>query len=205
MNANSDTQLRTVSAKENPFVVQRTDSIPFDFRDTPFATMDEFVGHAKTTGFRGAIVGKHGRGKTTLLCGLHSHLKSVGQRDCELFFIPRDRLQQGAALRELADRGREGAIVLVDGLERVPYVARQRLISTSKQFSGFIATTHSRSRLKTLVRCRTSPEVLAAILDSLGAVDEQLKIRAFSLWTTHRGNVRSVLRDLYDLRAEGAV
>jgi len=193
-----------VSAKNNPFVVQRTDAIPFDFRDTKFEGMDDFFGHASGFGFRGAILGKHGRGKTTLLCDLNSHIQKRNH-ECELVFIPRDRNGQCNVIEEASKRGHEGAIILVDGIERLPFISRHRLISASKLFGGFIATTHRPGRLKTLVRCRTSPESLLGILESLGTTNPKLSAHAVSLWSAHRGNVRSVLRELYDLHSEGLV
>lgn len=195
---------RVASARENPFVVQRTDALPFDFRDTPFANINEFFEHVAGAGFRGAIVGKHGQGKTTLLCDLHSLMKKRDQ-DCELIFVPSDRSEQKAVIQNLIDRGCDGAVLLIDGLERVPFFARHHLVSSSKQFAGFIATTHFRGRLRTLVHCQSSPETLVGILQSLGTANENLVSRALDLWANHRGNVRSVLRDLYDLRAEGSI
>ena len=198
----ASTAFSPVSARNNPFVVQRTDAIPFDFRDTPFDGMDDFFDHVSRSQFRGAIVGKHGRGKTTLLCDLNRALKDRNM-DCELLFIPRNRAEQGELLGGSTEKGRRGTILLVDGIERLPFLRRQQLISESKRFAGFIATTHRRGRLPTLLRCQTSVETLMSILKSLGTNSQQTQSAARALLSTHRGNIRSVLRDLYDGFASG--
>jgi len=193
-----------VAARDNPFIVQRTDAILFDFCDTPFVGMEAFAKHVAGFGFRGAIVGKRGRGKTTLLSELHSWLINQSL-DCELAFINRETKLQGDRITQLVQRGNAGAILLIDGLERLPFLARHRFVSQSKSFGGFIATTHQTGRLKTLVRCRSSLKSLQGILDSLGITNPRLRSNAVSLWSRHRGNIRLVLRQLYDDVAEGVV
>ena len=191
-----------VVARENPFIVQRTDAIPFDFRDTPFDAIDDFAQHVSQFAFRGAIVGKHGRGKTTLLADLHRWLVQQSF-DCELVYVARESELQTDLIAKLTRRGNEGAILLVDGLERLRFLTRNRLVWQSKSFGGFIATTHRTGRLKTLVRCRSSLATLQGILDSLGITDPGLRSKAISLWPRHQGNIRLVLRQLYDDVAEG--
>ena len=193
-----------VCAKDNPFIVQRTDAIPFDFHETPFANIESFADHAAAHHFRGAILGQHGRGKTTLLCGLASHLNQQSI-DCELVFFPREKESQAEAIAQTYTRGQNGAIVLVDGFERLGFLARQRMLIQSRSFSGFIATTHRPGRLATLVHCRTSQQTLISVLESLGQDQPEILAAAAPLLSQHRGNVRFVLRELYDQFADGKI
>jgi hypothetical protein len=195
---------RFISAKNNPFVVQRTDAIPFDFQETPFLNMEAFAQHVESNKFRGAILGRHGRGKTTLLCDLHSFFRQQGI-ESELVFLPRERSLQKGNLDNAIQRGESGAIVLVDGLERLPFWTRQRFIGHTKSFAGFIATTHHRGRLPTLLHCRTSQQTLASVLESLGVNQPEIVASSVPLFSKHRGNVRFVLRELYDQFAEGKI
>jgi len=201
MNAIKTNTIR-VSARNNPFAVQRTDAIPFDFGETPFDNLESFYRHVKQFGFRGAIVGKHGRGKTTLLCDFHSFLCQKGT-DSELVFIPRDKVLQYQAIKDAVKSGFGGSIVLIDGLERLSFFTRQRLLSRSRSFGGFIATTHRISRLRKLIHCSTSEQTLASVLHSLSLSQPEITNMSVHLFSKHRGNIRFILRDLYDQFADG--
>ena len=193
---------RCVSAKDNPFAVQRTDALHFDFQETHFVDVNAFAKRAQTLNYRGAILGRHGHGKTTLLCDLHLWLGEQ-QIDCELMFVPREKGLQGAALEKMIRRGQGGCIILIDGLERLPFFARQRLLNKSKSFGGFVATTHRPSRLRKLIHCRTSHRTLLAVLDSLELNQPEIRAAGISLLSKHHGNMRCVLRGLYDQFANG--
>ena len=195
---------RCVLAKDNPFNVQRTDAIPFDFRETHFENLKAFAKHVETFSFRGAILGDHGRGKTTLLCDLNSFFCEQGV-DCELVFLPRETNLQRSAVQSLVRRGQGGAIVMIDGIERLSFLQRQQLIARSKVFAGFIATTHHFGRLRTLIQCRTSQRTLTAVLEALELNRPEIVTSATTLLSKHRGNMRLVLRDLYDQYADGHI
>lgn len=193
-----------VSARDNPFAVQRTDAIPFDFCETPFDDVESFYRHAKAFNFRGAIRGRHGCGKTTLLCDLSRYLGEQ-KIDCELAFLPRETELQLQLVEQVTRRGIDGAIVLVDGIERLPLLARHRLISRSKSFRGFIATTHHVGQLRTLIHCKTSEQTLRSVLNSLDLDQPNIVAAAMPLVSKHRRNLRSVLRELYDQFADGKI
>jgi len=208
MSLNGTTTDRRVCAKNNPFIVDRTDAIAFGFEETDFENIESFAKHAQTFNFRGAILGRHGRGKTTLQHDLHSWL-CEHEIDCEFVFLPREKDLQTGAIENIMRRGQAGAIVLVDGLERLPFFRRQRLVNDSKSFAGFIATTHrpsrsiSSNRLQTLIRCRTSQRTLMAVLDSLELNRPEIRAAGIPLLSKHNGNMRLVLRELYDQYADG--
>ena len=191
-----------VSARNNPLAVHRTDAIPFYFGETRFASIESFYLHVQKFSFHGAILGRHGRGKTTLLCELHSFLRDQ-EISSELVFLPRERQLQRKSIDDLIQHGLSGSVVLVDGLERVSFLARQRILSRSKRFGGFIATTHRPGRLRTLLHCRTSQQTMVETLDSLGLNQPNVITAALPLLSKHRGNIRLVLRELYDQYAGG--
>lgn len=195
-------KLNYVSARDNPFAVQRTDAIPFDFSETSFACIESFYHHVQQFDFRGAILGKHGRGKTTLLCDLHSFLCQQGIRS-ELVFLPREKHLRRQSIDNTIQRGLSGSIILIDGLERATFLARQRILFRSKRYGGFIATTHRPSRLRTLLHCRTSQQTLITTLESLELNRPEIVTAALPLLSKHCGNIRFVLRELYDQCADG--
>jgi hypothetical protein len=62
--------------------------------------------------------------------------------------------------------------------------------------AGLIVTSHLPGLLPTLHECRTTPELLAAIVGELGG--EEAALAAPGLFGRHRGNLRDALRELYD-------
>ena len=94
---------------------------------------------------------------------------------------------------------------MIDGIERLSFFQRQQLIARSRVFAGFIATTHHFGRLRTLIRCRTSQGTLTAVLDALELNRSEIVTAATALLPKHKGNMRLVLRDLYDQYADGQI
>ena len=94
---------------------------------------------------------------------------------------------------------------MIDGIERLPFFQRQQFIARSRGFAGFIATTHHFGRLRTLIRCRTSQFTLTAALDALELNRPGISMSATTLLSKYKGNMRLVLRDLYDQYADGHI
>lgn len=151
--------------------------------------------------YRAAILGPHGRGKTTLLEDLEPHLE---ERDFRVWRItlneahPRLDRADREALRKMGSRD----VLLLDGAERLGRTAWLALRARSRNFGGLVVTSHRPGLLPTLHECETTPELLAGILrDLLGPEAERVDVP--HLFRRHRGNLRDALRELYDVWAAG--
>lgn len=93
-------------------------------------------------------------------------------------------------------------IILLDGAEQLSRWQWFRLRRQTRQAAGLVITDHAPGRLPTLLECRTSPELLSEIVSELlGDEARGCFPRAEKLLRDHRGNIRDVLRALYDERA----
>ncbi|HEY9421332.1 MAG TPA: hypothetical protein VIW92_07960, partial [Thermoanaerobaculia bacterium] len=67
----------------------------------------------------------------------------------------------------------------------------------TRSAGGLVITSHRPGLLPTLYECCTTPELLAGIVrDLLGPKGREIAVE--ELFARHGGNVRQVLRDLYD-------
>jgi len=150
--------------------------------------------------WRGAVVGPHGSGKTTMLDSLAERLEERGQ--C----VHRLRLGVGRGLDEdsrealLAALAR-GEFVLLDGAEQLGPWAWHRIRRAADAAAGLVVTSHRRGRLPLLLATSTTPQTLERCLSKLlgpGALPfsgEQIR----AMWKRHGGNVREALWEAYDL------
>ena len=144
-----------------------------------------------------AIVGPHGSGKTTLLVALVHHLQEAG-RPVELV-----RASMPASFRRLVRTILVipvGGTVAVDSWERLGPIARGivRLVTTWRG-CGVLVTAHRAGGLPVLATCRTTPRLLAAVVDLLP--DAACQVNAGEInaaFSRHAGNLRDALGSLYD-------
>lgn len=154
----------------------------------------------------GAIEGPHGAGKTNLLTAVAGRLAEAGRLAGLL--RPRAR-RDGRHVLWAVVRARPGTTLCVDSWERVGtpwnalvvWAARRRRV-------GLVVTSHRPTGLPTLVRCRTTPALLARLVADLpghgGLIDTTDVEQAYR---TRRGDIREALYDLYDVferRARGS-
>ena len=163
------------------------------------------MGRLAVLRFRAALVGLHGRGKTTLLEELAWRLEQRGLRTRAVTLQEGDR-RLSPTQRETLFRGSTVLdVLLVDGAEQLGRLAWLEIRTRSRAAGGLVITSHRPGLLPTLHECHTSPELLAGIIaemaemagpDSAGSLpsSEELFVR-------HGGNVRDALRELYDCYA----
>jgi molybdopterin-guanine dinucleotide biosynthesis protein len=157
-------------------------------------------------GWRGAIVGKHGSGKTTLLAALQNQWTSAGGCGVHYCFLGRTRQRLATDFDELQHAARSGRLLLVDGVERMTRRQRRALFHFSRAGAGLIVTAHRQTLLPTWVHCRTDWRLMQAVLFELLPSPRASTIQQTrSLFQQHRGNVREVLRSLYDRWSAGLV
>jgi hypothetical protein len=190
----------TVAITTNPFATRwtRPGAIPFDFGGR--CSVDELVRRLANCDWRGAIVGPHGSGKSTLVRTLIPALEAAG-RGAVLITLCDGQKRLPLSLRRL-DRQRGRSIVVIDGYEQLGRLPRWRLQSHCRRRGyGLLVTAHGHCGLPALFR--TGPD-----LAMIERVVEQVlpphggRIRRSDLeraWRRHGENVRELLFELYDL------
>lgn len=186
-------------ARDNPFAVQRVLAIRSRLAGV---TWEVLLDRLAALGFRAALVGPHGHGKTTLLEDLAPRLEERGFRLRSATLRAGDRrlaaAQEETLFRDLSARD----LLLVDGAEQLGRLAWLRLRRKSHAAGGLVITSHRSGLLPTFHECRTSPELLAGIVrDLLESGAEGMSPAPEDLWQRHRGNLRDALRELYDVWA----
>jgi hypothetical protein len=92
-----------------------------------------------------------------------------------------------------------GDFVLLDGAEQMSAWSWRRFVGQCRGAGGILITCHRAGRLPTLHECRTDEDLVADIVASLlGGRDHPAASDLSELYDRHGGNVREVLRELYD-------
>jgi len=167
-------------------------------------TWDEILARLAALGHRAAVIGPHGRGKTTFLEDLAVRLEERGFRIRMVTLHDGERrltTEQERALFLNVDRQ---DCLLLDGAEQLAAGAWRRVERRSRTAGGLVITSHRAGLLPTLVECQTTPVLLAELVHDL--IDEVPgdDLSHGELLARHDGNVRDALRELYDLWAARA-
>lgn len=186
-------------ARDNPLTVQRVRALRYRLRGT---TLVQLRQRLAKLGYRAAIVGPHGHGKTTLMEDLAADLRRDGWEIRGL------RLQAGARRlpreeqRDLFAGAGRSTLLFIDGVDELAPLARWRLLRDSRRAAGLLVASHHAGPLPTLWRCETSAALLRDLLAELGVDPAALPGRpADELFARHRGDLRAALRELYDAYA----
>jgi hypothetical protein len=183
--------VRPVRPADNPFASHRIERVAV----RPADAVEQIVARLETVGWRGAIVGPHGSGKTVLAERLLGPLGSCG----ELVTV---RMQDAAPLRvALAQLPAEldGVVIVLDGAEQLGALAWRRWCRHVQCAAGLVVTQHRPGRLPTVWRCETSPGLLGELIAELAPeLEDAVRRELEALWRRHGGNLRECLRELYD-------
>lgn len=175
-------------ARDNPFASHRVEALPYRLPEG--LTWDELLARLAALRFRAALVGPHGRGKTTLLEELARRLTARGFRVRTVTLRQDERRIDWKRLRGL---GAED-VLLLDGAELLGRIAWLRVRFRCRRAGGLIVTSHRPGLLPTLLECTTSPELLADLVREL--TGEELEVG--ELFARHGGNVRMAFWEMYD-------
>jgi len=179
---------------DNPFNAQRMDAlgyIEFEY------VLSEVASRLERHGYRGAICGPHGCGKTAMLQALGDQLMEHGLTPLPLF-INSDRNQAlPADWRRTIRRAKQTDALLLDGYDLLPMWARAWVWFASRRAGAVVVTTHREVRFKTLARPTPSRILLKQLVEQLAPtlMDE---IDTDRLFDQSGGNLREALRLAYD-------
>jgi len=189
-----------MKARENPFRTERILRIRYRFAHGALALLCR---RWEKQNRLGAIVGPPGTGKTTLLEDLGTRLLQQGQslRWVRLGGNGSERPQ--ALPADFPNRLEPHEVLLLDGAEQLTSRAWRSLRRRSRNAHGLLITAHTEGLLPNLHACQTTLELTEGIVATLlGQSGHPLHGQVTHLFHVHRGNVRDVLRSLYNLAAE---
>ncbi len=189
-----------VAAHRNPFRTNRLAELPFIF--PPGWTTNRLVDRLHATGGRGAVVGMHGTGKTTLLEELGAALASRGwnviQERCDRAVGRRNDLLAELAMAESSDA------ILLDGAGSWSLLWWRRVLKATANEGLLVITAHRPGRLPTLLHTRSSPELLDRLVARLAPKHHsELRPLLPELHRRHCGDCHAILLALYDHLAHG--
>jgi hypothetical protein len=188
-----------MKARDNPFAVERVHAIRYRPLNT---TLDVILAHLHGLNYRAAITGPEGSGKTTLLEDLQGALEREGRKTRLVFVNDTSPLDAPACRRLLAELTPE-EVMLLDGADIVSRSCWSLIKRhTIAHAYGLVITSHRPGLLPTLIECSTTPDLLRQIAAELALAGRPIPSTLLdNLYTRHRGNLRTCLRDLYDLYA----
>jgi len=150
-------------------------------------------------GGRSAIIGPKGSGKTTLL----EELTSVLPGEPVLLRIEGGCRHPWRTARDHLPRPvSPDHSVLIDGAEQLGPLGWRLLLRATRPARILVATLHRPGLLPTLIKCRPDHNLLCELVEELMPVDSrELTPDLEELFQRHGGNIRSCLRELYDVYA----
>jgi hypothetical protein len=186
-----------MKARDNPFAADRVLSVRYELSEGDAGTL---LARLERLRYRGAIVGPHGTGKTTLLEDLEKPLAGLGFRVTHLRLDSETRRLSRRCLSQLAATLGARDFICLDGAEQLGRVRWLMFRWRTRRAGGVLITSHRPGLLPTLIECTTSPALLDRIVTRLAPPMGGGRT-AQDLFARHHGNLRDALRELYDVCA----
>jgi len=187
----------------NPFSTRhvRPGAIPFRF--PPGKSAEGLLERLERNDWQGQIVGPHGSGKSALVATLIDLLERTGRRPW-LIELHDGQRRLPLSRREASALGPD-AVLVVDGYEQLGAWGRCTLRRLRRRRGvGLVVTSHHSVGLPDLFRTTTSLALARRIVGDLleGAPSRVAADEVDRPFTSHEGNMREILFDLYDLHEQ---
>lgn len=200
---------RFLPARKNPLCIDKVTNLPFRF---PTGNWKSEMLRLEHMGYRASIVGLQGSGKSTLLSELNLRLQRKGVA-AHFLFIPNlgtwsrglhreKRFNPSAEVADAIHASLQGKVVLVDGIERINFFLKRRLLKKTIGHS-LVVVQHKKSKLPTWIHCETNQALMKQLLEELGLNQTEILAAAHDAFEKNGGNIRMALRELYDQFAAG--
>ncbi len=192
-----------MKARNNPFSSRNVEALTFRHA---YIRFHEIMHRLKNMSYRASIIGPKGSGKTTLIEQIGKELAGEGFHIKHLCLtIEKSKLSRSFLRNFYADLSPNDAILL-DGAEQMPWLQWIFFNLKTKKAGALIITSHIPGLLPELLHTSTSPDLLHGLVFELLGKDAMIS-RSYleNLFFSHNGNIRLVLRDLYDTWSERAV
>lgn len=189
----------------NPFATRWVRPGAIEYRFEGSESIDSLIHQLRQNAWRGAIIGPHGTGKSTLVQTLLPALVAAG-REPVTIQLRDGEMQNSLCANEISQAATRcqqvGVVVIVDGYEQLNWFARLRLHWQCRRAScGLIVTAHQRIWLPTLWQTQPTAEMVCKLVRSAlpnhgNSISSDEIVNAYN---RHRGNVRETFFELYDL------
>ena len=189
-----------MKAQDNPFTSRRVEALPFEW---VYTSESEMLSRVEKLNYRAAIVGAKGTGKTTLLEYLQKTFTEKGFDVRLVRLCEENRIINFDEWKKATNMLSQKSIILLDGLEQLPYIRWLHFKFATRNALGLIATTHNEGRLPTLVNHITTPELLKTLLSKLIDTTNIENSKLQSLFQKHNGNIRNIFFEMYDAKIHG--
>lgn len=181
---------------DNPFASHRVEALHYRGCAVSWLDLERLI---DALGGLVAIVGAKGSGKTTLLEELCEQLPGPV---ITVRIHGSDPHPYRTANHQLLDPVTSSHTILVDGAEQLGALSWCTFLSRVHRARRLVATLHKPGRLPTLIECTTNPALLCDLVRELAPEHgPSLEPTLDNLFHRHDGNIRSCLRELYDLFA----
>ncbi len=181
----------------NPFSTRFVQPGKLDFLFPSRSAEETFWANLRRHDYRGAIVGPHGHGKTTLL---HHVMERIDRTHVRWI-----SLNSQSSLPHRPDCAQQGLLYVVDGFEQLSWWKQRRWIrNTRLRQQGLLVTAHRRVGLPTLLQLTSDKSMAWHLVQQLLQSHDAVELRftrdlVEQRLAQHGGNVRDLLFHLYDV------
>jgi len=185
---------------ENPFCSRRVRPGAVPYRFAAGETAAGLVRRLRQSGWWGQIVGPHGSGKSALLAALVPAIEEAGRRTFAIELHDHQR-RLPLSLRRTPGLG-GSAVLVIDGYEQLSHWQRFRVKRFCRRHGpGLLVTAHTTVGLPELCQTAGNLQLARQIVEHLqrGYPPRVTSRDVAERFARHRGDLRELLFDLYDL------
>jgi hypothetical protein len=193
-------QIAARLAERNPFATRSVRPGVITYRFVDGRSTVELIESLREHAWRGEIVGPHGSGKSTLLHSLIPGLRAAG-RDVKHFTLHSGQSRFPVSGTDMQTWG-PNSQVIIDGYEQLGGWTRTLITRVChRQGCGLLVASHESAGFYLLARTVPTLELIQTIVseiqpgESPRIFDHDVQLS----FDRHRGNIREVFFELYDL------